>query len=225
MYHNLNAIKKPILIIGVSLSILFLFLALYSGLLLKWAIPNKEILFLISRFSIWLVLALLFFYVSKVEKSPFLIWKETEYSLKFSAAALLKTILKLFLVVYLVGILSLLFHLKTKSAHLTETLTLFHKNFFLLFFTCVTAGVTEELIFRGYLLPRLEILLKNTKLAILISSILFGILHYGYGTLIHVLGPVLMGIVFAMQYQKYRNIKIVIVAHFLWDLIVLVLNT
>ncbi|WP_375032392.1 type II CAAX prenyl endopeptidase Rce1 family protein [Flavobacterium sp. LAR06] len=34
-----------------------------------------------------------------------------------------------------------------------------------------------------------------------------------------------MGIVFAVQYQKYRNIKIVIIAHFLWDLIVLVLNT
>jgi membrane protease YdiL (CAAX protease family) len=27
-------------------------------------------------------------------------------------------------------------------------------------FTCLTAGITEEIIFRGYLLPRLEILLK-----------------------------------------------------------------
>lgn len=225
MHQNPSTIKKPAMVIGVSISILFLFLALYSGLLLKRAIPNKETLFLISRFTIWLVLALLLVYASKAEKSPFLIWKETEYPLKISATALLKTMLQLFLVVYLVGILSLLFHLKTKSTHLSETLTLFHKNFFLLFFTCFTAGVTEELIFRGYLLPRLEILLKNTKLAILLSSILFGILHYGYGTLIHVIGPVLMGIVFAIQYQKYRNIKIVIIAHFLWDLIVLLLNT
>jgi membrane protease YdiL (CAAX protease family) len=34
------------------------------------------------------------------------------------------------------------------------------KNRLLLVFTCLTAGITEEIIFRGYLLPRLEILLK-----------------------------------------------------------------
>lgn len=225
MHQNLNVIKKPVLVIGVLISMISLFLALYSGLLLKCAIPNKEILFLISRFTIWLVLALLFLYANKVEKLPLLIWKETEYFLKFSVGAILKTLLKLLLVVYLVGILSLLFHLKTKSPHLNETLILFHKNFFLLFFTCVTAGVTEELIFRGYLLPRLEILLKNTKWAIILSSLLFGALHYRYGTLVHVIGPIVMGFVFAIQYQKYRNIKIVIVAHFLWDLIILLLNT
>jgi membrane protease YdiL (CAAX protease family) len=42
----------------------------------------------------------------------------------------------------------------------------------LLVFTCLTAGITEEIIFRGYLLPRLEIL-KNKNLSVIISSLFF----------------------------------------------------
>jgi membrane protease YdiL (CAAX protease family) len=45
------------------------------------------------------------------------------------------------------------------------------KKKLLLVFTCLTAGITEEIIFRGYLLPRLEILLKNKNLSVIISSL------------------------------------------------------
>ncbi|MFV5702790.1 lysostaphin resistance A-like protein [Flavobacterium sp. XS2P12] len=102
---------------------------------------------------------------------------------------------------------------------------LFKNNIFLILFTSITAGVSEELIFRGYLIPRLEILLKNTRVAILTSSILFGLIHYSYGSLIQIIGPIFIGLVFALHYKKYKNIKILIMCHFLWDLLVLLNKT
>jgi membrane protease YdiL (CAAX protease family) len=82
---------------------------------------------------------------------------------------------------------------------------------------------TEEIIFRGYLLPRLEILLKNKNLSVIISSLFFGLIHYGYGTSIQIIGPH-SNRAFGVHYQKYRNIKILIICHFLWDLIALLVK-
>ncbi|MGH2565030.1 MAG: CPBP family glutamic-type intramembrane protease [Ginsengibacter sp.] len=39
----------------------------------------------------------------------------------------------------------------------------------------------------------------------------------------NVVGPVFIGIVFAFYYWKWRNIKVVILCHFLWDFISLML--
>ncbi|MWB96431.1 CPBP family intramembrane metalloprotease [Flavobacterium sp. GA093] len=213
--------KKPLLITGILLSVLLPLVAIGSNLLFKKLGFSFETQFYISRFTIWFSLLLLLLYSLKIEKQPLLIWKETEYPFSFFTIALFKTFLKLFLAVLATGLLMLLFKNPAESAILKKTLALFKSNFLLLFFTCVTAGITEELIFRGYLLPRLELLFKNRTLAIILSSILFGLLHFGYGTLFNIVGPIVIGLVFALQYEKYRNIKIVILCHFLWDLFLL----
>jgi membrane protease YdiL (CAAX protease family) len=108
-----------------------------------------------------------------------------------------------------------------ESEKIKELTIIFKSNSWLLLFTCLTAGITEELIFRGFLMPRLELLLKNRNLAIALSSILFGALHFGYGTLLQVIGPTCIGFAFAIHYYKYRNVKIVIICHFVWDLLVI----
>lgn len=46
-------------------------------------------------------------------------------------------------------------------------------------FTTVTAGVTEELIFRGFLIERLATLTGNDLVAGVVSVALFGAVHYG----------------------------------------------
>ena len=88
----------------------------------------------------------------------------------------------------------------------------------LLIFTCLTAGVTEELLFRGYLLPRIKALTNSNVSAVLISAFLFGIAHYGYGDINRVLFPFIIGIIFGSFYLKYRNISILIICHFAMDL-------
>ena len=225
MQEDVISIKPKNLIIGIFLSLLLPLLALYSPIIFKNYKFNYEIIFYISRVNIWLAVFVLFLFTLKIEKFPFLIWKETPYPILFIIKSIIKTILQMFLAVYIIGLLVLIFKLKTESVVLNKALAVFHNHFFLLFFTCITAGITEELIFRGYLLPRLEILLKNTKLAIILSSLFFGLLHYSYGTLINVLGPIAFGFIFAIHYKKYRNIKILIFCHFLWDFIILLIKS
>ena len=95
-------------------------------------------------------------------------------------------------------------------------------NYPLLIFTCLTAGITEELVFRGYLMPRLQLFFKNNYASIVISSLLFGLMHVGYGTIFQVVGSMMIGLVFAIHYQKFRNIKILIFCHFFWDFMSLI---
>ncbi|MEO7978157.1 type II CAAX endopeptidase family protein [Flavobacterium sp.] len=225
MPNNTNSTKNHIVIVGILISILLPFLAILSSYLFKQTGFTGEIKFFISRICIWFSLLLLFLYNYKIEKLPFLLWTEKQYSFSPFVIAVFETFLKLFIAVIIVGSIILLFKIKVESVVLNKALALFKNNYFLLFFTCVTAGITEELFFRGYLLPRLAIVLKNTKLAIVLSSLLFGLMHYGYGTLFQMIGPAVIGLVLAFQYQKYQNIKMVILCHFLWDLLLLSIKT
>lgn len=86
-------------------------------------------------------------------------------------------------------------------------------------FTCFTAGVTEELIFRGYIMTRLSLLFKNNYMPIILSALAFSALHYGYKSLRELIFAFLIGILFGTYYQRYRNIKVLIAAHFMVDII------
>jgi hypothetical protein len=92
----------------------------------------------------------------------------------------------------------------------------------LLIVTCLTAAVVEELIFRGYLMPRLAAVLNSNWLAVVISALVFAICHSTYGTLQNILVPFLIGLIFGIFYLKYRNIKVLMICHFVFDLIGLI---
>jgi membrane protease YdiL (CAAX protease family) len=87
-----------------------------------------------------------------------------------------------------------------------------------LVFTAFTAGVLEEFLFRGYIQPRIERWTQSKLLGILITSLIFGLMHTYYGTLHQLLIPIFFSTIFSAFYTKYRNLKAVIITHFLWDL-------
>lgn len=225
MTDYLKTTKKSVLIGGILFLLLILFTVAASFQLLEYTNFSKQITFFISRLAIWVCLLLLYMYSIKIERQPFLLWPEEKYSLKFFIKSVIKLMFSLFLTMLVVYFIFKITDSNIDSKTMNEIMNLFKNNIFLILFTSITAGVTEELIFRGYLVPRLEILLKNTHVAILTSSILFGLIHYSYGTLIQIIGPVFMGIIFALHYQKYKNIKILIMCHFLWDLLALLNKT
>jgi len=225
MENNSTSLTKPVFLIGIFLSIILPLLAISSTLLLRGAAMTFETKFLISRFVQWFALLLLFLFSLKIEKGPFLLWKEQEHSFLLYLKGIAITMLFLILAMLLTGILLYFLDSNSKSNLLNKTIAVLKNNFLLLFFTSVTAGIVEELIFRGYLLPRLKLLFKNTKLAIVVSSFFFGIMHYSYGTLYQTIGPMVFGVVLAVQYKKHRNIKMMIVCHFLWDFVVLYLKS
>ncbi len=224
MNNYLQTTTKSILISGISLQLFILFAGTFLlPTLIDTGFPYKTV-FYISRLFIWLCLAIVFLYTYYIEKQPFLLYNEQEYSASYYIKSIVKTMLILMLAVFVVSFLLKTIGYGVESEKMNQVMKLFKNNIPLIVFTCLTAGITEELLFRGYLIPRLEILLKNKYLAILISSILFGLMHYSYGTLIQVIGPFTIGLILALHYHLYRNIKIVIICHFLWDFMVLIIK-
>ncbi|MDO5820033.1 MAG: CPBP family intramembrane metalloprotease [Methanobrevibacter sp.] len=79
----------------------------------------------------------------------------------------------------------------------------------------ILSPIIEEILFRGMFLRRFNKALNNISLAILLSSILFGICHNFGG----ILGAILFGICVSILYIKSKNILVPIFAHFLNNLI------
>ncbi|MEO8860155.1 MAG: CPBP family intramembrane glutamic endopeptidase [Ginsengibacter sp.] len=183
----------------------------------------NETIYFVSRLLNWACLLLLFLYARKIEKEDLLIWKEKKYQFLSYFISIIGIFIVLIVGGFIIQTLLSLTGYNDKSARLFEIVALMKNNKPLLIFTALTAGIVEELIFRGYMLPRLVNIFKSPFLGIAVSSILFGLLHYKYGTIFNVAGPIFIGAVFATYYWKYRNIKVLIFCHFLWDLVSLFL--
>ena len=207
--------------------ILFLFSTNFLKPLIGWmGLKVSDLtVFSISRILYWFLLLCLWFYATKIEKQGLLIWKEQQ--LKFKTYLQHIPILYFSLIggLIIIGIIMHFTHKLKESQMLFQMVKFINGNVPVIVLTCVTAAVAEEFIFRGYLLPRLEIMFKSPAIAIAVSSVLFGLLHYKYGTLINILGPAFIGSVFAYYYYYFRNIKVIIICHFLWDFIAMMLLT
>lgn len=171
-----------------------------------------------SRFIYWIEVLLLMFYAYKVEQQKLLIWKNIPLSVwKFLLAVL---------VLYLLSVASAIvayipqrFGWHDSNVVFKKIVAILKNRYWLAIFVAFTAGVTEEFIFRGYLLTRLSLLFNNKYLPVIISSVLFAAMHYKYNSLREYIFVFLIGVLYGAYYQKYRNIKVVMAAHFLVDLI------
>lgn len=74
----------------------------------------------------------------------------------------------------------------------------------------LVAGVTEEIFFRGLL---------QRRIGLVASSLLFGLVHVGYGTWVQVVAPVVLGFFFGLLYRWTRSLWTAISAHFCFDFI------
>ncbi len=80
------------------------------------------------------------------------------------------------------------------------------------------ASMTEELFFRGYLL---QTLLEGIGIlpAVLVSSAVFGLIHYDLGGWMYILNAGLIGVLLALAYLKTRSLWSPIGLHFGFNLI------
>ena len=76
----------------------------------------------------------------------------------------------------------------------------------------VIAPVAEELALRGIIYTRIEKELKPI-VAIIVSAVLFGLMHFMAGGIILVAGAAIMGLVFGLLMYKYRSLWLCIIAH------------
>lgn len=168
------------------------------------------------RFIYWAEVVFLWWYATQLEKQPLLIWKERQSGIKF---ILLWTVLLLLLMVA-TGLLSnitilLGYHQNKYLLHqISQFIT---GRYFLIGFISITAGVTEEIIFRGYILTRLSLLFDNQYIPIVFAALLFSVMHYTYHSAYEFIFTFLSGMIMGVYYKKYGNLKPLVIAHFLID--------
>jgi len=85
----------------------------------------------------------------------------------------------------------------------------------------VVVAVSEETIFRGYLIRRLQAATSSTTAAVLLSSIIFALGH-GYEGSLGAVTVGVMGLSFALIYLWRQSLVVPIVLHFLQDFLAIV---
>lgn len=85
-------------------------------------------------------------------------------------------------------------------------------------FVTVRAGVAEDIFYRGYLLERLTTITGKKWIALVLSTVPFGLFHYQQGYA-GILIATMAGIVLSLFYFWKRDLKANIIAHFLVDFI------
>ena len=180
-----------------------------------------QTVFWVSRLAFWMCLALVYLYCSIIEKLPLLLWADKKRGFVFYLFSLLSILLIVLVGSIMISLLIKHFGLSVNSK-IAQSLLSYSTALKML--AIVTAAAVEELIFRGYLISRLQLFSKSNVWPIALSSVIFGLAHTGYGTIINVIIPVFIGLVFASYYHKYRNIKVLIVCHFLIDFYALIIQ-
>jgi len=166
-------------------------------------------------------------YSKGIEKQRLMIWTDQKYSIKYFLKNIILTLLIAFSILFFIAVLMKLLGLSINDGKekTEQVFQILRNNRFLALFTVLTAGITEELIFRGYFMTRLQLFFKNKYMPILYSALFFAIAHAGYESITKVVTVFLIGLIFGMHYYKYRNIKMLIAIHFLWDFFVVLIMT
>jgi len=95
------------------------------------------------------------------------------------------------------------------------------------FLTCLTAGITEELIFRGFIMRLLEVR-WNKYIAVIVPSVLFGLIHIINMETFNIVDVFMLiiagtsvGIMFSMITYQSSSIWSSAVVHGVWNLIII----
>ena len=102
-------------------------------------------------------------------------------------------------------------YLTIKAGYLIPDLTfenLLKLTFIMVFFV----GLVEELIFRSILQTRLEQALSIGE-SLLITSLLFGLMHSGYGTFYEIIYTGFVGLFMGLAFYKTKSLPFITVLH------------
>jgi hypothetical protein len=211
-----NKRKNIVPIIGMVLSILLPFSLAFGVRYLNIGYFSKIYLL---EFIDWGTIVFLFFYAYKVERQSFIIWKEDDTSVGF----ILLSVAVLYVAYIIIAVVSSIpasFGYRESGDMMRKIMLVLKGHPALIFLISLTAGATEELTFRGYILTRLSTYFKEPYMPIIVSSALFSAMHYSYHSLGEFIFTFLLGVVFSVYYIKYRNIHALILTHCLIDFIV-----
>lgn len=94
------------------------------------------------------------------------------------------------------------------------------------FFYCIFAvGFVEEFVFRGFIYEKIKSISQKDIVAIIVSSILFGVFHLFSGNIIQMIMTACIGVFFCLCRLKIKNCSTLslIIAHGVYDALIAVL--
>jgi membrane protease YdiL (CAAX protease family) len=90
-----------------------------------------------------------------------------------------------------------------------------------LLFAVTAAPVSEELFFRAFLVRGIASF-TSPLVGIVLSSALFGMVHFAYGSVIEVLGAGIIGLILAVVYHKSKSITPCLLIHMLYNFLAII---
>ncbi|MBK8614656.1 MAG: CPBP family intramembrane metalloprotease [Flavobacteriales bacterium] len=206
---------SALLAIGLVLA---LYGALTSDLFALARFPDADARAWAVHGASWLGVGILLLFARSVEGGPLVIWKEERPApLRFGLSVGMLFVVVLSVAATFTMLWRWLMPVALDPGAPPSTEAALGTAAFV--FAAVSAGGTEELIFRGFLQPRIALLFKQPWVAVVLPSFLFGLAHYQRGDLFGVLLPFVIGVLFALYYQKYRSLSVAVTCHVLIDLV------
>ncbi len=207
--------------LGLSLVLPVLYTLYISPVFLKPKVEEPAFTFI--NFAVfWLLAFGVILFTRKSENRPFVSigWKNLSWKEIFTAIGLG------ILLSVLVPVLSLL---ASKIIPATDegTITTVTTNYswWILLLGVLTAGITEEILFRGYPLERLLEYTNNKWLSGLVSLVFFVAVHAAGWNITHIIGVVIpLGIALTALYFWKRNLLFVMIIHLVIDLPLVLLS-
>ena len=88
-----------------------------------------------------------------------------------------------------------------------------------LLYQVAAVALVEEFLFRGFLYHLLRLLLRREWAAVLVSSVLFGLLHFGSGDPVHMVSTAVLGALLCLCRNKLRHCTLLslVLAHGLYN--------
>lgn len=93
-----------------------------------------------------------------------------------------------------------------------------NQTFLVLMLISLRAAVVEEVLYRGYAFERINELIKSKWIAALIPVIIFMLMHLSWG-IGHLIFVFFAGGLFMLVYISKRNLGLVMIAHFVTDVL------
>ncbi len=207
--------QKKILGLSLSLAIPVFFTLFISPIFMKPNI-NEPASTLIGFGVFWGLAFVMLFFTQTVENQPLATigWKPLSWKSGLAAVGL--GVLLSLLVPVLTLLVSKVFP-SSNSGSVTQVAS--NYSWWILLLSVITAGVTEEILFRGYPLERLQEITGNKWISGLISMVFFVAVHATGWNLAHIVGVVIpLGIILTGLYFWQRNLLFVMIVHVVIDL-------
>jgi membrane protease YdiL (CAAX protease family) len=213
---------KPITWAGLSLSVFgYLLVLVVTNLPLLSNALSEQGRTILGLILVWLVAIILLIIVKVGEKRPFSSIGIKSITVKEILLAVGIGIVLSLAVPALTWLISLI--LPSNGGGIEEVVS--NTSWWLVLISILTAGITEEIIFRGYLIERINEISKKNVVAIIVSTIAFVLPHTLSWNMTHVIAVVIpMGFILSLIYLWKRNLVFNMIIHIVIDIPLVVMT-